>query len=301
VAWALLAATVFWGLLFSGRLTRTKPKPAWNLDLHRFLGGLAVIFVAIHVAALMADRYVNFGVAQVFVPFASHWRPGAVAWGITAMYLVVAVEATSLAMRWLPRKLWRQIHMLSFVLFATSTVHAIQTGTDTATPLVRGIGIAILAAAVVALVLRVAGAQRTAAARAGRAIVPSPISVEPAPVTPLFAHLPPSFPTIDMAVTPPLARQLVRPSPPLRVPVPNRVLLPGRTPPPRRTPLPDRMTARDPAPVPMQWPPVRHSPKVARFAEPPGAPRPPAKPRFGGDEPASNRDLMPLAGRGVRR
>ncbi len=168
VAWGLLAATVFWGLIHAGRLTRKRPTPAWNLDLHRFLGALAVIFIAIHIGALMADRYVNFGVEQVLVPFATHWRPGAIAWGITAMYLVLAVELTSLAMRWLPRKLWRKVHMLSFVLFTVSTVHAIQSGTDTAKPWVRGIGIVLLITATVALVLRVVEGRRKAAARAGR-------------------------------------------------------------------------------------------------------------------------------------
>jgi DMSO/TMAO reductase YedYZ heme-binding membrane subunit len=183
VAWGLLAATVFWGLIYAGRLTRKMPTPGWNLDLHRFLGCLAVIFVAIHVTALMADRYVNFGVEQVLIPFASHWRPGAIAWGITAMYLVLAVEVTSLAMRWLPRKLWRQIHMLSFVLFVTSTVHAIQSGTDTGQPWVRGIGIVLLATATVTLVLRVLEGRRKAAARAGRlpAVVTPNLPVAAAP------------------------------------------------------------------------------------------------------------------------
>ena len=44
VAWALATASVVWGLLLSGRITR-KPKPAWVLDLHRFLGALTVVFV----------------------------------------------------------------------------------------------------------------------------------------------------------------------------------------------------------------------------------------------------------------
>jgi DMSO/TMAO reductase YedYZ heme-binding membrane subunit len=186
VAWGLLAATVFFGLIHAGRLTRKKPTPAWNLDLHRFLGGLAVIFVAIHVGALMADRYVNFGVQQVLVPFATHWRPGAIAWGITAMYLVLAVEVTSLAMRWLPRKLWRKIHMLSFVLFAVSTLHAIQSGTDTAKPWVRGIGIVLLTTATVALVLRIVEGRSKAAARAGRPpAVAAPVhAVDTSPAAP---------------------------------------------------------------------------------------------------------------------
>lgn len=44
--WVLLAASVFWGVALSSRLLGKKPEPNWMLDLHRFLGGLAVVFSA---------------------------------------------------------------------------------------------------------------------------------------------------------------------------------------------------------------------------------------------------------------
>jgi DMSO/TMAO reductase YedYZ heme-binding membrane subunit len=40
-------------------------------------------------------------------------------------------------MKWLPRRWWHRIHLLSFVVFATSTVHAFQAGTDVVNPLVQ--------------------------------------------------------------------------------------------------------------------------------------------------------------------
>src|SRR6478736_4948989 len=49
VAWGLATASVMWGLVLSTRLMRKRPWPAWFLDLHRLLGGLAVIFTVIHV------------------------------------------------------------------------------------------------------------------------------------------------------------------------------------------------------------------------------------------------------------
>ena len=51
VAWALAAGSVVWGLALSTRATGRKPRPAWLFDLHRFLGGLALVFTAIHVIA----------------------------------------------------------------------------------------------------------------------------------------------------------------------------------------------------------------------------------------------------------
>jgi predicted ferric reductase len=58
------------------------------------------------------------------------WHPLAVAWGIVGLYLLLAVELTSLAMSRLPRRLWRRVHMASFLVFATTSVHALTAGTD---------------------------------------------------------------------------------------------------------------------------------------------------------------------------
>jgi len=130
IAWGLLAASVLWGLALSTRALGKRPRPAWLLDLHRYLGGLGVIFVAVHVTAIMLDSYVPFGPVATFVPFASSWHPVAVAWGIVALYLLLAVELTSLARAHLPRRLWRQVHYLSFAVFVLATVHGISAGTD---------------------------------------------------------------------------------------------------------------------------------------------------------------------------
>ena len=130
VAWALLAASVLWGLLLATRVFGRTPSPKWLTDLHRFLGGTAVIFTAIHVGALVADGYVHFGTKEVLVPFASSWKPLPVAWGVVSMWILVAVEGSSLLMRYLPRKLWHGIHLASFVLFFTATFHALTAGTD---------------------------------------------------------------------------------------------------------------------------------------------------------------------------
>lgn len=151
VAWVLLAASMVWGLLLSTKLLGRRPRPAWVLDLHRFLGGLAVVFTGVHVAGLVADSYVHFGPVEILVPFASAWRPAAVAWGVIGLYLLVAIELTSLLRARLPRKLWRLTHLGSFPLFALSTLHALTAGTDAGTTAWQLL-MALLGAAVVGLV-----------------------------------------------------------------------------------------------------------------------------------------------------
>ena len=147
VAWALLAGSVVWGLLMTSKLVRRRVKNSWLLDLHRWLGGLALTFTGIHILAIMSDTYVHFGLASVLVPFASHWHPAAVAWGVASLYLLAAVELTSLVRRHLNQRLWRRIHFLSFPLFVMSTLHGLTAGTDSARPMAL-ISVGLVTAAV---------------------------------------------------------------------------------------------------------------------------------------------------------
>lgn len=142
VAYGLLAAATIWGLAVSTRLLGRWPAPGWTLDLHRYLGGLALSFTGIHLTALLLDTYIQFHLLDLLVPFASAWRPGDVAWGVVAVYLLVAVQATSLARRRLPHRLWRRIHLAAFPLLVAATAHLLTAGSDRANPVV----IALLAA-----------------------------------------------------------------------------------------------------------------------------------------------------------
>jgi len=129
--------SVVWGLALSTRVLGGRPRPAWLFDLHRFLGGLALGFVGVHVLAVLADSYVHFSLLNVLVPLTGDWHPLAVAWGIVGLYLLLAVELTSLARTRLPRGLWRRVHYASFVVFAATTVHGLTAGTDARAPALR--------------------------------------------------------------------------------------------------------------------------------------------------------------------
>jgi predicted ferric reductase len=153
VAWILVTAAVVWGLLLSLRQV-PRPRPAWMLDLHRFLSGLSLFFVALHVGALALDSFVGFDWDDLLVPYASTWRPGAVAWGIAAMYLLVAIEVTSLLMKRVRHGLWHAVHMLSFVVFVAVTVHGLLAGADADEPLMLVFAIASSALVVLLMIAR---------------------------------------------------------------------------------------------------------------------------------------------------
>ncbi|MGE5225431.1 MAG: hypothetical protein ACM3OO_01000 [Planctomycetaceae bacterium] len=183
VAWALAAASVLWGLALSTRILGRSPRPAWLYDLHRFLGGTALVFTGVHVLAIWLDTYTSFSLVQLLVPFAASWHPGAVAWGIAGFYLLVAVEVTSLLRTRISTRVWRRVHLASFGLFAAATVHALSAGTDRHAPWFLGVvvGVAALVAALAAVrvVLATGPAAPTAAPRRAD---PPRVRVPPPPV-----------------------------------------------------------------------------------------------------------------------
>jgi predicted ferric reductase len=156
VSWALLAAATLWGLALSTKVLGKRPRPNWLLDMHRWLGGAAVSFTAVHVIALLGDQYVHFGLSSVLIPLASAWHPVAVAWGVVAAYLLVAVELTSLARARLSKRVWRRIHTASFVLFVMATIHGLSVGTDTKSATARLITLAVCTVFVGLTAVRVA-------------------------------------------------------------------------------------------------------------------------------------------------
>lgn len=160
VSWGTVTLSVLWGLLLSTKLMG-KGKPAtWLLDIHRFLGGLSVTFLAVHLFGLWGDSYVTFGWAELFVPMASSWQPGPVAWGIVAMYLLIAVEITSMLMHRIPRKLWRWVHFSSFAIYVLATVHVITAGTDRTNPIFRWVAVASVQLVLFLMVARMVTARR---------------------------------------------------------------------------------------------------------------------------------------------
>jgi predicted ferric reductase len=165
VSWALLSATIVWGTLLTTRVLRQIDRPAWLLDLHRWLAGLAVVGVAVHMAALVADTFVEFGLADLFVPMASEWKPGPVAWGIIATYLLILIQGTSLIMKRLPRPLWRYIHMSSYAMFGLVSVHSFMAGTDASVSLFQTFGTVVITFVAVAFVIRVMLAMKKEAPR----------------------------------------------------------------------------------------------------------------------------------------
>ncbi len=155
VAWVLLTATVLWGILLPAKLF-PKQRPAWILDLHRWIAGLAIGFTAVHLGSLVADNYLHFGVAELLVPGQSDYKTIAVALGIVAMWLLVIVEVTSLARKRMPRRAWHAVHLLSYATFMLTSLHGVLAGTDATNPMFLITTVLAVTSVVFATVYRIA-------------------------------------------------------------------------------------------------------------------------------------------------
>ncbi|MBC9723932.1 2Fe-2S iron-sulfur cluster-binding protein [Streptomyces sp. TRM68367] len=161
MSWWLLSATVVWGLLVSTRVLGPRAVPGRLLDLHRFLSGLSLVFLGVHLLGLVADSWVDIGLIQILFPFTSDYRPVAVAWGVIALYLLAAVQITSLLKTRIPHRWWRYVHTSAFALFVLSTVHALTAGTDETA--VRWTALLLVAAIVFLALYRLLIGRRTGA------------------------------------------------------------------------------------------------------------------------------------------
>lgn len=129
VAWLLLTAAVVGGLVLRTRVVQ-RARPPWLLDLHRGISALSVVFTALHVVAVVVDPWVEFTWLDALVPWASPWQPWAVAPGVVAMYLLVAIQVTSVLLRHIPRRLWLGVHLTAVPMWLLATGHLVAAGTD---------------------------------------------------------------------------------------------------------------------------------------------------------------------------
>jgi sulfoxide reductase heme-binding subunit YedZ len=131
LAFGLLTLSVLAGLTLSGR-ARLKGWPRFAIeDIHRFLGLLTGVFIALHVGALLLDGYLPFSVVSVLVPGTAPYRPVASAVGVVAMELLLALAITNRYRKRLSYWTWRRLHYLNFAVWVLALVHGIAAGTDT--------------------------------------------------------------------------------------------------------------------------------------------------------------------------
>jgi DMSO/TMAO reductase YedYZ heme-binding membrane subunit len=155
VAMVLLVASVVWGVLLVTRAFKPYDRPAWLLDLHKWLGGTALVMTGLHMLGLYMDGWIDYGFTELFVPGTSEFKPFAVALGVLSFYVMVAVQATSYMRKWLSKRVWRGIHLLSYGLVWGASIHAGLAGTDTVNRAYQILALVLTFVAVAATFVRV--------------------------------------------------------------------------------------------------------------------------------------------------
>ncbi len=133
LAWFAAAISLLVGLLMSSRALGRKPTLPWLLDLHRFLGAMAMLFLATHMVTLWADSFVHFAWAELFIPgkaTVNGLSDLSIAYGVIAGYLMAIVQLSSYIKNRMPKRAWHTLHLLSYGTLVLGLIHGIQVGSD---------------------------------------------------------------------------------------------------------------------------------------------------------------------------
>jgi DMSO/TMAO reductase YedYZ heme-binding membrane subunit len=133
VAFGLVTASVSLGLLLGLRVSTPRLPRFLTNEVHGFLAVTALAFAGVHVLAVWLDPFTRFGLGEILVPLASHYRPIWMGLGIVALDLALAVWISTRLRSRIGYGRWRRLHYLAFAVYAAALVHGLATGTDTRT------------------------------------------------------------------------------------------------------------------------------------------------------------------------
>ena len=136
-ATAFVSLSILWlsmalGLGISNKMARLWPGAPAAFAVHEYASLLGLSFALFHALILLGDRYINFTVAQILMPFSTlSYRPTWTGIGQLAFYLWLIVALSFYFRSSIGQKTWRSIHYLSFVLYLMGLAHGLFAGTDT--------------------------------------------------------------------------------------------------------------------------------------------------------------------------
>ena len=129
VTLVLLTAAMVLGILNAGRFASRRWPRFVVQAMHRNLSLLALAFLAVHVAATVADEYVSVSLQAVFVPFLSGYRRFWVGLGAIAADLMIVLAVTSAVRQRIGHRIWRMLHWAGYLCWPVAIVHGFG-GTD---------------------------------------------------------------------------------------------------------------------------------------------------------------------------
>jgi predicted ferric reductase len=132
VGYLLLWLSMLLGLVISSKLSTQSSGKELVYELHKFTSILGLLFAVLHGLLLMGDRYIQFSLFQVLMPFSNQsYKPVWVGIGQLSVYIWLLVWGSFYVRKKISRRVWRLIHFGSFLTFVMVLVHGITSGSDT--------------------------------------------------------------------------------------------------------------------------------------------------------------------------
>ena len=128
VSLLMFTASTALGLVTVARFQAAGWPRFFNYEMHRRVSLLSIVFLTVHVLAAVFDPFTKLGIGAALVPFASSYRPVQVALGVIALYLFVALIATSLLRKHIGQRTWRLVHWASYAMWPLALLHGITAG-----------------------------------------------------------------------------------------------------------------------------------------------------------------------------
>ena len=121
------------GLMITNQMARAWPGGPTAFDLHQHTSLLALALSIFHALILMGDRYINYSLIQVLVPFTGNYETFWVGLGQIGFYLLLIVSFSFYVRKQITRRVWRILHYFSFLLFIFILLHGVMSGSDSGT------------------------------------------------------------------------------------------------------------------------------------------------------------------------
>ncbi|HSO11780.1 MAG TPA: hypothetical protein VLT51_05350 [Anaerolineales bacterium] len=135
-ATAFVSLSILWlsmalGLGITNKMARLWPGAPAAFAIHEYTSLLGLAFALFHALILLGDHYINFTMAQIFMPFATvDYRPAWVGIGQIGFYIWLIVTLSFYIRSLIGQKAWRAIHYLGLAMYMMGLLHGLFSGTD---------------------------------------------------------------------------------------------------------------------------------------------------------------------------
>ncbi len=153
----LLTISVVAGVITVRRSTPLRTPRFAVAEIHRRASLLASGLVVGHVISLWMDTEAQLRLVDLVVPFLSGANPLWWGLGTLAIDLFLAVVVTSLLRKRIPHRVWRGIHLLSYLAWPLAVLHSFGSGTDAASGWFIAVALGCVGAVAGAITLRLFG------------------------------------------------------------------------------------------------------------------------------------------------